>query len=89
MIIKVLVHLLLVHTALVFVDGASIHLVDVLHDASNTEDTLQLHPEHYHNYDKMTSYLKSVSQMYPQLTRLYSIGQSVQGNRQKKYHNVT
>lgn len=33
----------------------------------------------YHNYDKMTKFLRATSARYPSLTALYSIGKSVQG----------
>lgn len=33
----------------------------------------------YHNYDDMTSYLRNVNSMFPNITALYSIGKSVQG----------
>lgn len=33
----------------------------------------------YHNYTSMTTFLRHVSTIYPNLTALYSIGQSVQG----------
>lgn len=32
----------------------------------------------YHHYDELTAILKQVHQIYPHLTSLYSIGQSVQ-----------
>ena len=34
----------------------------------------------YHNYTSMTHFLRHVSTVYSNLTALYSIGQSVQGN---------
>ena len=40
---------------------------------------LRLDFNRYHHYDEMTSYLRAVNAAYPQLTSLYSIGQSVQG----------
>lgn len=33
----------------------------------------------YHNYDDLTSYLRNVNSMFPNITALYSIGKSVQG----------
>jgi len=33
----------------------------------------------YHDYDKMTKFLRTTSSRYPNLTALYSIGKSVQG----------
>lgn len=33
----------------------------------------------YHNYDRMTKYLRSTTGRFPRLTALYSIGKSVQG----------
>jgi len=33
----------------------------------------------YHNYDKLTKFLRSTSSKFPNLTALYSIGKSVQG----------
>lgn len=33
----------------------------------------------YHNYDEMTTLLEDINRNYPQLTSLYSIGQSTQG----------
>lgn len=35
----------------------------------------------HHNYETMTALLKKFNKMYPTLTRLYSIGQSVKGNQ--------
>lgn len=43
---------------------------------------LRLNPQSYHHYDEMTAYLRAVNSAYPQLTSLYSIGQSVQGKFQ-------
>ena len=40
---------------------------------------LRLDFNRYHHYDEMTAYLRAVNAAYPQLTSLYSIGQSVQG----------
>lgn len=34
----------------------------------------------YHDYDRMTKFLRTTSSKYPNLTALYSIGKSVQGN---------
>lgn len=34
----------------------------------------------YHDYDKMTKFLRTTSSRFPNLTALYSIGKSVQGN---------
>lgn len=34
----------------------------------------------YHDYDKMTKFLRTTSSKFPNLTALYSIGKSVQGN---------
>ena len=33
----------------------------------------------YHNYSELTSFLEDISNQYPDITRLFSIGQSVQG----------
>ena len=33
----------------------------------------------YHNYTELTSYLHNVHQQYPNITYLYSIGKSVEG----------
>lgn len=33
----------------------------------------------YHNYEKLTKFLRMTSSRYPSLTALYSIGKSVQG----------
>jgi len=35
----------------------------------------------YHDYDKMTKFLRTTSSRFPNLTALYSIGKSVQGTR--------
>lgn len=35
----------------------------------------------YHNYEQLTSFLRTTSSRYPNLTALYSIGKSVQGKR--------
>lgn len=35
----------------------------------------------YHDYDKLTKFLRTTSARYPNLTALYSIGKSVQGKR--------
>ena len=42
----------------------------------------------YHNYDKMTEFLKLVEKKFPNLTHLYSIVQSVEG-RQLWVLNIT
>ena len=33
----------------------------------------------HHNYDEMTMFLKETSEKYPDITRLYSAGQSIEG----------
>ena len=33
----------------------------------------------YHNYSELTEFLENISSQYPHITRLESIGQSVQG----------
>ena len=33
----------------------------------------------YHNYDALTAYLRAVNAMYPNITALYSVGKSVNG----------
>ena len=33
----------------------------------------------YHHYDELTTFLRNIHEAYPQLTSMYSIGQSVQG----------
>lgn len=45
----------------------------------NVPPTVRLDFNRYHHYDEMTTYLRAVNAAYPQLTRLYSVGQSVQG----------
>ena len=40
---------------------------------------LRLDFSRYHHYDELTAYLRAVNAAYPQLTSLYSVGQSVQG----------
>lgn len=37
----------------------------------------------YHNYDRMTRFLRDTTVRYPSLTALYSIGKSVQGRYNK------
>lgn len=39
----------------------------------------------YHNYDKMTKFLRATSAKYPTLTALYSIGKSVQGMQDRAF----
>ena len=44
------------------------------------ETELKIYPEFgHHNYTEMESLLKNISQAFPSITRLYTIGQSVQG----------
>lgn len=57
----------------------------VLDDGVNVPPALRLNPVGYHHYDEMTAYLRAIHVAYPQLTSLYSIGQSVQG---KEKHNL-
>lgn len=76
---KVVVHLLFIFTFLAITDGASVRPVSIFHHSQAIENSSFLHPERYHNYDQMTSYLKDIHQNYPRWTRLYSIGQSVEG----------
>jgi hypothetical protein len=45
------------------------------HDGSYTLDFK------YHNYDKLTKFLRTTSSKFPNLTALYSIGKSVQGKK--------
>jgi len=35
----------------------------------------------HHNYEEMESFLKKINEDYPDITRLHSIGQSVQGRQ--------
>lgn len=35
----------------------------------------------YHNYEEMTNYLKQLTNKYPELSRLYSVGSSVEGRQ--------
>ncbi|XP_046441586.1 carboxypeptidase M-like [Daphnia pulex] len=87
-------HLLLIQLAFVAIHGASLRdsivfdepsgqwLRDpriILDDAAGVPPALRLNPVGYHHYDEMTAYLRAVHAAYPQLTSLYSIGQSVQG----------
>jgi hypothetical protein len=89
-------HLLLIQLAFVAIHGASLRdsivfdepsgqwLRDpriILDDAAGVPPALRLNPVGYHHYDEMTAYLRAVHAAYPQLTSLYSIGQSVQGKR--------
>lgn len=39
----------------------------------------------YHDYDKLTKFLRTTSARYPNLTALYSIGKSVQGKRNSNF----
>jgi hypothetical protein len=39
----------------------------------------------YHNYDKLTKFLRTTSSKFPNLTALYSIGKSVQGKNIVRY----
>lgn len=41
----------------------------------------------YHDYDKMTKFLRQTTARYPSLTALYSIGKSVQGNLHRYIFN--
>lgn len=38
----------------------------------------------YHNYERLTNFLRTTSRVYPNLTALYSIGRSVQGMKNSK-----
>lgn len=42
----------------------------------------------YHNYDDLTSYLRNVNSMFPNITALYSIGKSVQGKCSSNYNII-
>ena len=33
----------------------------------------------HHNFEEMTAFLRNLAEQYPAITRLYSVGQSVQG----------
>lgn len=48
--------------------------VPLSYDASDQKLEFQ-----YHNYEKLTKFLRTTSSKYPSLTALYSIGKSVQG----------
>lgn len=82
---------LLIQTAFTAVLGASV-LDSIVFDGptgpwlrdprvvdDSVPPALRLNPQGYHHYDEMTAYLRAVNAAYPQLTSLYSIGQSVQG----------
>ncbi|XP_032799757.2 carboxypeptidase M isoform X1 [Daphnia magna] len=90
-----MIHLVLVQMAFIAIYGASLRdsitfdgpeaspwIRDpriVLDDGVSVPPALRLNPEGYHHYDEMTAFLRAVHVAYPQLTSLYSIGQSVQG----------
>ena len=90
---RILLHWLLVQTAFMAVYGATLVRDSIVFDGSASswlrdpriiDETLpaalRFNPEVYHHYDEMTAYLRTVNAAFPQLTSLYSIGQSVQGN---------
>lgn len=53
--------------------GSAIHFNDYKDNGLNLEFK-------YHDHDEMTRYLRATSARFPNLTALYSIGKSVQGD---------
>ncbi|XP_071179438.1 carboxypeptidase D-like [Mytilus edulis] len=55
--------------------------VNKLRDASHREKLTFIEPTEFkhHNYNDLEQFLKNISQKYPEITRLYSVGKSVQG----------
>lgn len=49
--------------------------------ASMKRRDLETNDWRYHNYDDMTKLLQELASTYPQITRLYNIGESVQGRK--------
>lgn len=50
------------------------------YNLDNTQNDLYTIDFKYHDYEKMTRFLRETSSRFPSLTALYSIGKSVQGN---------
>ena len=57
---------------------------ELTHQSINTENPLL----EYHNYNELTDFLENIANQYPEITDLYSIGQSVQG-RELWMMNIT
>lgn len=55
--------------------------VNKLRDASHREKLTFIEPTEFkhHHYNDLEQFLKNISQKYPEITRLYSVGKSVQG----------
>ena len=54
---------------------AKIYYNQLIAENFNLEDPMRS----YHNYDELTDFLENINSQYPHITRLESIGQSVQG----------
>ena len=57
---------------------------ELTHQSINTENPLL----EYHNYNELTDFLENIANQYPEITDLYSIGQSEQG-RELWMMNIT
>lgn len=55
--------------------------IDKIKDYSHREKVSFIEPKdfHHHNYEDMENFMRSFSQKYPNITKMYSIGLSVQG----------
>jgi len=52
----------------------------VSHQRDTASDTAVLHPEFvYHDGNWLATFLRNITETFPLLTRLYSIGKSVEG----------
>lgn len=58
-----------------------IELINRLHDASHREKMTFVEPKtfQHHNYTELTSFLQDYNKRCPDITRLYTVGKSVQG----------
>ena len=63
------------------------HQTDIFNEQNSTIPEVQLDFV-YHNYAALTSYLKNVSEKYPNITHLYSIGKSVEGFNDSNVTNL-
>lgn len=55
--------------------------INKLRDPAHREKQTFIEPTvfKHHNYNELESFMKNISQRFPKITRLYSIGKSVQG----------
>ena len=57
--------------------------INRMRDASHRETMSFIEPREFknHNHDEMATFMRDLSTQYPDITRLYDIGESVQGRK--------